>query len=111
MIEAQKPTDIARTEKMPDKVAVAVEAADSLLFQGQIGVLIHSMTKLMGIEKVSVGLILPTKKPRNMRLFLGCLNSIIKHALDERVELDEFIPILANHIQTIQAIGEDEKKP
>lgn len=100
-----EPTDL----QLKMKVELATRAVDSLMFSGQVGTMVTAMAQMAGIPEVSISLILPSKKPANMRPFLDCLRWIISTALDEAVTVDDFYPKLADAIQEIKRIVDEEK--
>lgn len=97
------------TDLMQQKAELATKAIDMLLFSGQVGAMVQTMATMAGIPEVSIGLILPTKRPANMRPFLVCLHSTISTVLDDQVALDEFTGVLVENIKRIKAIAEEEK--
>lgn len=95
---------------MLTKKDLATQAIDLLMFGGEVGGMVKSMAGMMGIEEVSIALILPQKNKRNIRRFLACLNLTIFHVLDDQVDLDLFTKILAEQIKIIQRIVAEEKE-
>lgn len=91
------------------KTDLATQGIDAVMFRGQVGSMVASMGAMMGISQVSISLLFPTKKPANMRPFLVSLNSIINTALDDQVDLPDFTVKLAEAIQEIRRIAEEER--
>lgn len=97
------------TDLLHQKVELATRAVDSLMFTGQVGQMVQAMAQMASIPAVSLSLVFPSKKPDNMRPFLACLLLIISIALDDQVGLDEFLPHLADAVEEIKRIMEEEK--
>lgn len=103
------PVTAGESTTLEQKVELATKAIDMLMFSGEVGGMVRAMAAMAGIPEVSISLILPTKKPSNIRPFLVSLNSIISIALDEQVDLEGFTVDLAWHIKVIQSIAAEEK--
>lgn len=100
-------------EAMPllqQKVSLATQAIDLLMFQGEIGNILQPLASMVGLPNLSVGLIFPQKKKDSMQPFLGSLRWIICTALDEQVELEEFTRYLAEAILQIQEVIKEDSK-
>jgi len=92
------------------KADLATQAIDMLMFDGEVGKMLTPLAAMVGLPRISIALIFPTKKPDNMRPFLACLNSILSTALDEAVGLEEFTAKLAEAIVVIQTLARQEKE-
>ncbi len=91
-----------------NKVALAIQAIDLLMFQGEVGAMLIPLTEMLGMPPLSVAMILPTRNSDNIKPFLDCLRWTISTALDAQVDFDAFTGIMAQSIQTMQRIMREE---
>lgn len=91
------------------KSDLATRAIDLLMFGGDTGKMLGPLAAMVGLPEISISLIFPTKRPDNMRPFLALVNLIISTVLDDQVELPDFTAQLADAIQKIKVIAQEDK--
>ena len=103
---AIEPTEQALLEA---KTELTVKTIDMLMFRGPVKGMLEGLSKMVGMPSLSVAFLLPTKNKRNLRNFLLSLREILNRVLDDQVSFDSFVPDLAQYIDVIKHIAEEEK--